>query len=102
MSRWKDLQRQPSAKWIKVYNNADDFDTGHAVLVSKRYVPDFDHLMDDVIRRFDLQPSGQPHRKLYTALGGTPVKDMSQIVSSKEYAAAPKVFKAPPAPGGHK
>ena len=96
-NRWDELAKQPEAKWIKVYDQYDDFDRkGHTFLVSPRRTRDFDHFVDDVNNT--LSP-GVPLRKIYTAAGGTEVRSLSALNPNKEYTASPKRFikkKTPP------
>ena len=99
MSRWEELTKQPTAKFITVYNQQDDFDKkGKKILVSPRRTPDFDHFVEDVNDR--LVPGGPgggrtlgiPLRKIYTAAGGSEVRSVSALTISKEYTASPKKF----------
>ena len=91
-SRWDDIAKQPEAKWVKVYNQSDDFDTkGHNILVSPRFTKDFDHFMDEVNEK--LKPPIVPLRKIYTSAGGTEVRTLSALKPHQEYAASPLRFK---------
>ena len=47
MSRWEELTKQPTAKFIHIYNQTDEYDNkGKRILISPRRTPDFDHFVD--------------------------------------------------------
>ena len=89
--RWDELSKQPEAKWIKIYDQNDKYDTkGTTLLVSPRVVKDFDHFVDHVNDK--LKP-GLGARRIYTSMGGTEVKSLDELQPNKEYTAARRRFK---------
>ena len=89
--RWDELSKQPEAKWIKIYDQNDKYDTkGTNLLVSPRIVKDFDHFVDHVNDK--LKP-GLGARRIYTSMGGTEVKSLDELQPNKEYTAARRRFK---------
>ena len=83
--------KQPKAKIVTVHNQLDDIDVkGKKFLISDRVTPSFDSFVTDVNEK--LAPPGVALRKIYTAQGGHPVRSVSALTVSKEYAASPKRF----------
>ena len=91
MSRWEELTKQPTAKFIHIYNQTDEYDNkGKRILISPRRTPDFDHFVDEVNDK--LAPPGVGLRNIYTAQGGSPVRSVSALTVSKEYTASPAKY----------
>ena len=91
MSRWEELTKQPTAKFIHIYNQTDEFDNkGKRILISPRRTPDFDHFVDEVNDK--LAPPGVGLRNIYTAQGGSPVRSVSALTVSKDYTASPAKY----------
>ena len=91
MSRWEELTKQPTAKFIHIYNQTDEYDNkGKRILISPRRTPDFDHFVDEVNDK--LAPPGVGLRNIYTAQGGSPVRTVSALTVSKEYTASPAKY----------
>ena len=83
--------KQPKAKIVTVHNQLDDIDVkGKKFLISDRVTPSFDSFVTDVNEK--LAPPGVALRKIYTAQGGHPVRSVSALTVSKQYAASPKRF----------
>merc|ERR1712223_1579095 len=90
-SRWEELTKQPTAKFIHIYNQTDEYDNkGKRILISPRRTPDFDHFVDEVNDK--LAPPGVGLRNIYTAQGGSPVRSVSALTVSKEYTASPAKY----------
>ena len=91
MSRWDELTKQPTAKFIHIYNQTDEYDNkGKRILISDRRTPDFEHFVDEVNDK--LAPPGVGLRNIYTAQGGSQVRSVSALTVSKEYISSPGKF----------
>ena len=91
MSRWEELTKQPTAKFIHIYNQTDQWDNkGKRILISPRRTPDFDHFVEEVNDK--LAPPGVGLRNIYTAQGGSQVRSVSALTVSKDYTASPQKF----------